>query len=60
MANEREKRYGIIDHADKLGDRDRVNPNRAARLGVAHRWPAATNRPASGAATVRDEARKKR
>lgn len=60
MANDSEKRYRIVDHADKLGDRVRVNPNRAARLGVAHRWPAASIQPASGAATVSDAAKKKR
>ena len=55
MAEDNEKRYGVIDHANKLGDRDRVNPNRAARRQVTHRWSEVSPTPASGAFSETDE-----
>ncbi|MDX1516836.1 MAG: hypothetical protein R3288_08355 [Woeseiaceae bacterium] len=55
MAKNSEKRYGIIDHANKLGDRNRVNPNRAAQCRLMHRRPTEATKPADGAGRVREE-----
>ena len=48
MAKDKEKSYCVVDHANKLGDRKGVNPNRVARRQVTYRWPAASTEKASG------------
>jgi hypothetical protein len=45
MSSDSEQQYCVVDHANKLADRDRVNPNRAVRRqGVRHRADASEDR----------------
>ncbi|MEO1245428.1 MAG: hypothetical protein AAFX56_07035 [Pseudomonadota bacterium] len=51
MSKEKEKNLFVVDHANKSGDRERRNPNRAAKRRVAAEWQEHLAKIASGQPT---------
>lgn len=54
MATNRKRHYCVIDHANKQGDRDRVNPNLASQRRARYRRTEASVNSSGGAAYASD------
>lgn len=59
MPNDKEKKYCVIDHADKSSDPRRANPNRLAKQKAFRRWPAACEEFYGDSAVASKSSRKK-